>query len=74
MQTRPLYGQSEHIANLSLLYKDTKKAWDVQIAGAYTGPAIITVSQFLNNDQWQQGFVQMDSLPRNVLRRYQRIY
>ena len=59
-QTRPLYGQSEHIANLSLLYKDTKKGWDVQLAGAYTGPRINTVSQFLNNDLWQQGFIQMD--------------
>jgi hypothetical protein len=60
-QTRPLYGQSEHIANVSLLYKDTKKGWDVQIAGAYTGPRINTVSQFLNNDLWQQGFIQMDA-------------
>ena len=60
-QTRPLYGQSEHIGNLSLLYKDTKKGWDVQIAGAYTGERINTVSQFLNNDLWQKGFVQMDA-------------
>lgn len=60
-QSRPLYGQSEHIANLSLLYKDTKKGWDAQIAGAYTGPRINTVSQFLNNDLWQKGFIQMDA-------------
>ena len=60
-QSRPLYGQSEHIANMSLLYKDTKKGWDLQLAGAYTGPRINTVSQFLNNDLWQQGFIQMDA-------------
>jgi TonB-dependent receptor len=60
-QTRPLFGQSEHIANLSLLYKDTKKGWDVQVAGAYTGPRINTVSQFVNNDLWQTGFIQMDA-------------
>ncbi|MBB6237466.1 hypothetical protein HDC90_002088 [Pedobacter sp. AK013] len=60
-QERPLYGQSAHIANLSLLFKDTKKGWDVQVAGAYTGPRINTVSQFLNNDLWQEGFVQMDA-------------
>ncbi|WP_316800533.1 TonB-dependent receptor domain-containing protein [Pedobacter frigidisoli] len=60
-QTRPLYGQSEHIANLSLLFKDAKKGWDAQLAGAYTGPRINTVSQFLNNDLWQEGFVQMDA-------------
>lgn len=60
-QTRPLYGQSEQIANISLLYKDTKKGWDAQLAAAYTGPRINTVSQFLDNDLWQQGFVQMDA-------------
>ena len=60
-QTRPLFGQSEHIANLSILYKDTKKGWDAQLAGGYTGPRINTVSQFLNNDLWQKGFIQMDA-------------
>jgi len=59
-QTRPLFGQSAHIGNLSLLYKDTKHGWDAQVAGAYTGERINTVSQFLNNDLWQKGFVQMD--------------
>lgn len=60
-QTRPLFGQSEHIGNLSLLYKDTKHGWDLQLAGAYTGERINTISQFLNNDLWQKGFVQMDA-------------
>lgn len=60
-QTRPLYGQSEQIANLSLLYKDTKTGWDAQVAGSYTGPRINTVSQFLDNDLWQKGFIQMDA-------------
>jgi len=60
-QTRPLYGQSEHIANVSLLYKDTKKGWDAQLAAGYTGPRINTVSQFLDNDLWQKGFIQMDA-------------
>lgn len=60
-QTRPLYGQSEHIGNLSLLYKGGKNGFDAQIAAAYTGPRINTVSQFLDNDLWQQGFIQMDA-------------
>ncbi|RFS20749.1 TonB-dependent receptor [Chitinophaga silvatica] len=59
-QTRPLYGQSEHIGNLSVLYKDVRTGWDVQLAAAYTGPRISTVSQFVDNDYWQKGFVQMD--------------
>ncbi|WP_316746464.1 TonB-dependent receptor [Pedobacter gandavensis] len=59
-QSRPLFGQSAHIANLSLLFKDSKSGWDAQVAGSYTGPRINTVSQFLDNDLWQQGFVQLD--------------
>jgi len=59
-QTRPLFGQASHIGNLSLLYKDTKNGWDAQLAGSYTGERINTISQFIDNDQWQKGFVQMD--------------
>ncbi|GAB3885854.1 TonB-dependent receptor [Spirosoma agri] len=60
-QTRALYGQSAHIANLSLLYKDTQHGWDGQLAASYTGPRINTVSQFVDNDLYQKGFVQMDA-------------
>ncbi|WP_443937382.1 TonB-dependent receptor domain-containing protein [Pedobacter sp. MW01-1-1] len=60
-QERPLYGQAAHVANLSILFKDTKKRWDAQLAGGYTGPRINTVSQFLNNDLWQGGFIQVDA-------------
>ena len=60
MQKRPLYGQSKHIANLSLLYKDVQNGWDAQLAGSYTGERINTISQYLDNDIWQKGFVQLD--------------
>ncbi|MFN4144875.1 MAG: TonB-dependent receptor domain-containing protein [Runella sp.] len=60
-QTRPLYGQSRHIYNATLLYKNTAKTLDAQLAASYTGKRIFTVSQFLDNDLWQQGFVQVDA-------------
>ena len=60
-QTRALYGQSAHVANLSLLYKDTQHGWDGQLAASYTGGRINTVSQFVDNDLYQKGFVQMDA-------------
>jgi TonB-dependent receptor len=60
-QTRPLFGQAAHIGNLSLLYKDTKNGWDAQLAGSYTGERINTISQFVDNDMWQKGFIQMDA-------------
>ncbi|GAB2588294.1 TonB-dependent receptor [Spirosoma areae] len=60
-QTRPLYGQSAHVANLSLLYKDADHGWDGQVAASYTGGRINTVSQFVDNDLYQRGFIQMDA-------------
>lgn len=60
-QTRPLYGQSAHVANLSLLYKNAERGWDAQVAASYTGGRINTVSQFVDNDLYQRGFVQMDA-------------
>ena len=59
-QKRPLYGQSAHVANLSLLYKDVRRGWDAQFALSYTGDRISSVSQFLDNDIWEKGFVQGD--------------
>ncbi len=60
-QTRPLYGQSAHVANLTLIYKNGKRGWDAQLAGSYTGPRINTVSQFVDDDLWQTGFLQLDA-------------
>ncbi|WP_310586725.1 TonB-dependent receptor domain-containing protein [Telluribacter sp. SYSU D00476] len=60
-QTRPLFGQSAHVANLTLLYKDTRRQLDAQLAAGYTGDRINTVSQFVDNDLWQKGFVQVDA-------------
>ena len=39
-QTRPLVGQAAHVANLSLLLKDTKNGWDAQLWASYTGDKI----------------------------------
>ena len=59
-QTRPLQGQSKHLGNLSLLYKDTKSGLDAQVSAVYTGERINSVSEFLNNDVWQKSFVSLD--------------
>jgi len=60
-QTRPLFGQSAHVANLSLLFKDTHNGWDGQLSANYTGDRIYLVSRYYNDDQWQRGFVQLDA-------------
>ena len=71
-QTRPLQGQSKHIANFSLLFKDDNKlGLNAQLAFGYTSRRINTVSQFLNNDIWQKDFEQLDfSVEKKVARRW----
>lgn len=59
-QTRPLQGQSAHIANLSLIYKNPVIGFDAQLSGVYTGPRINIVSPFLGLDYWQRGTSQID--------------
>ncbi|MDR2384384.1 MAG: TonB-dependent receptor [Tannerella sp.] len=60
-QTRPLNGQARHVANLSLLYKDTKNGWDGQFALSYTGDRMYAVSRYFDNDIWQSGYLQLDA-------------
>jgi len=59
-QTRPLQGQSDHIANLAALYKNPDWGLDVQLAGVYTGRRINIVSAYRDLDQWQRATLQLD--------------
>jgi TonB-dependent receptor len=59
-QTRPLYGQAAQVANLSLLLHAPRSGWDAQVAFSYTGRRLVIVSQWLDDDTWQSGSVQMD--------------
>jgi len=59
-QTRPLQGQSPHIANLSFLYKDVDDGLNLQLAMVYTGKRISLVSPYQNIDYWQQPLFTMD--------------
>lgn len=59
-QTRPLQGQSPHIANASILYKNQKLGLDAQIACVYTGRKITFVSPYKDLDYWQKRTIQLD--------------
>ncbi len=59
-QTRPLQGQSDHIANLSLIYKNAKLGIDAQLSGVYTGARINVVSAYRDLDYWQKATTQLD--------------
>ncbi|WP_410505040.1 hypothetical protein [Hymenobacter sp. BRD67] len=59
-QTRPLQGQSDHIANLALLYRSETHGLNAQVAAVYTGRRIAVVSPYQNLDQWQRATTQLD--------------
>jgi len=60
-QTRPLFGQAEHVANFSILFKDKRNSWDGQFSFSYTGDRITGVSSYLDDDTWQGGYAQVDA-------------
>ena len=51
-RTRPMQGQADHIANLSLLYKNQKIGLDCQFSLVYTGQYISQVSAWDGLDFW----------------------
>ena len=59
-ETRPLQGQSDHIANISLLYKNQKIGFNGQLSLVYTGKRINVVSPYLGLDFWQRATTQLD--------------
>ncbi len=59
-QTRGLQGQSNHIANFSLLYKNQKYGIDGQIVMNYTGERLAFVSPYLDADHYMLPMTQLD--------------
>ena len=59
-ETRPLQGQSNHIGNISLIYKNPKIGLDVQVAMVYTGERISFISPYLGLHYWQSPSTQLD--------------
>ena len=59
-QTRPLQGQSDHIANVSLLYKSVRDGIEAEVSWVYTGQRIEIVSPFKDLDYWQKPTSQID--------------
>ncbi|TDN39199.1 hypothetical protein A8B98_20260 [Hymenobacter sp. UV11] len=59
-QTRPLQGQSNHIGNLTLLYRSEAQGFNAQVAAVYTGRRIAVVSPYKDLDQWQRATTQLD--------------
>ena len=59
-ETRPLQGQSNHVGNLSFIYKNPKIGFDFQTAIVYTGERISFVSPYAGLNYWQSPTTQLD--------------
>ncbi len=59
-ETRPLQGQSNHIGNLSFIYKNPKIGFDFQVAGVYTGERISFLSPYAGLNYWQSPTTTLD--------------
>jgi outer membrane receptor protein involved in Fe transport len=69
-ETRPLQGQSNHIANLSLIYKNPKIGLDVQTAFVYTGERISFLSPYYGLHYWQSPTAQLDiSFEKRIIKK-----
>jgi len=69
-ETRSLQGQSKHIANVSLMYKNPKIGFDVQAALVYTGERVALVSPYYGLDYWQSPTTQIDlSFEKRIVKR-----
>ena len=53
-ETRPLQGQTDHIVNLSLLYKDVKHGFFGQISYEYQGYTLAEISIYHQSNYYQQ--------------------
>lgn len=60
-QTRPLVGQTPHIANVSFLYRNNKYKLDAQLSLGYTGEKIVIASHYLDSDYWQGNILSLDA-------------
>lgn len=54
IETRPMAGQTDHIANVSLLYKDVKKGFFAQLAYEYQGKTLSQISFYYQSDYYQK--------------------
>jgi outer membrane receptor protein involved in Fe transport len=59
-ETRPLQGQSNHVGNLSFIYKNPKIGFDFQTAVVYTGERISFISPYAGLNYWQSPTTQLD--------------
>lgn len=60
-EIRPLQGQSPHLANLGIIYKDPRIGITARTSAIYTGKRIFSSSGWFGLDYWQRGYWLIDA-------------
>jgi TonB-dependent receptor len=68
-EVRPLQGQSRHIGNASLLYRNFKSGINIQLAYVLTGRRIVQISQLWGLDVYQDNLHLLDFSIDKTLRK-----
>ena len=58
---RPLQGQSPHLANFGIIYKDPQIGVTARMSAIYTGKRIYSSSGWYGLDYWQRGYFLIDA-------------
>ncbi|MEO6228648.1 MAG: TonB-dependent receptor [Ferruginibacter sp.] len=70
-ETRPMQGQANHIANLSLIYKNPTIGFDAQVAFVYTGERLSVLNTYSGLHYWLQPTTQMDvSFEKRIVKKF----
>jgi len=73
-ESRPLQGQSPHLANLGLLYADNLSGWNASLSCTYTGKRIYSASGWYGLDYWQRGYTIMDASVEKKLNKKMKVF
>lgn len=74
IESRPLQGQSPHLANLSLLWNSARDEWSVRLSAIYTGRRIYSVSGWYGLDYWQRAYTVLDASIEKRIGRHLRVF
>jgi outer membrane receptor protein involved in Fe transport len=66
-EKRPMQGQSNHVANLSVLYRNVKLGFNCQVSFLYQGNRIADISFYYKQDFYQKNYMDLSfSLDKTI--------
>jgi outer membrane receptor protein involved in Fe transport len=73
-EKRPMQGQSKHVANISLLYRNAKAGLNCQVSFLYQGNRISDISFYYKQDIYQKNYLDLSVSVDKTLGKYMVIF